>query len=116
MWNPLPLNLLKFSKKMATKAAISLAASSVVLCILVRMVHLRTGNAHTPQFRHIPHMKTRRQSAGQRRKCSRSNSTIQDEIEVRPSPALCRDLITFYQRKGWAVNVDATEFHKKSKR
>jgi len=31
MWKALPLNLLKFSKNMATKAAMSLAASSVVL-------------------------------------------------------------------------------------
>ena len=30
MWNALPLNLLKFSKNIETKAAISLAASSVV--------------------------------------------------------------------------------------
>jgi len=31
MWNALPLNLLKFSKNIETKAAMSLAASSVVL-------------------------------------------------------------------------------------
>ena len=32
MWNRLPLNWVKFSKKMATKAAMSLAASSEVAC------------------------------------------------------------------------------------
>lgn len=71
MWNALPLNLLKCSKNMATKAAISLAASGVVFFGR----HLSTFLQHSIEnhsllILHNLHMRIQRRLVGQRKRYS----------------------------------------------
>ena len=71
MWNRLPLNWVKFSKKMATNAAMSLAASSEVAYegqIVKRYNLLRKKGWDLPLVRRILRRRSRHRQVGQQRR------------------------------------------------
>jgi len=81
MWNPLPWNFGKFWKKIATNAAISFAASSVVPFRphILSDAAMQRINEDIPLLRHIPRRRNRHLLAGRRRRHWHSSSTRGDD-------------------------------------